>query len=381
MKITVNFSELSAVLGYSNSVLSDKSVDDKLKNVIFVVTKDETLVVGYNVFTICRTRLDSAEVEDVGGTWQFQVKASELNKIISAYSNLYKTKVEQIDFENDGVRIKVTVHEKAVKEEDARLSQDSTFEMENAPIMPGIDKEIHIEFPEDENMVSSGDLLLYLESLIPLMSNDSANSISSRLNFAEDYVFTTSPNWSAFLKNKLTEEFHNLCLGYSSAAFLKKLCEGTDNICVARLDKYLCIEAGDTQAFMRYKPVKIKYSAFVSKKSNENGIRLDRLYLKDVLKRMGIVSADGKMSILDGETLLVENESFQQEVPLLAVKGNAVGLKFKVSIPAMIQLILGKDDVFGEDIFIYFVPMARGYMLYLSDKTGAWFTNAQVSNA
>lgn len=381
MKITVNFSELASVLGYSNSVLSDKSVDDKLKNVIFVVSNDETLVVGYNVFTICRTRLDSAEPEGVSGTWQFQIKVSELNKIISAFSSLYKTAVEKIDFEDDGVRIKITVHEKAVKEEDSRLSQDSTFEMENAPIMPGIDKEIHTEFPKDVNIIGSGDLLLYLDSLIPLMSNDSANSISSRLNFAEDYAFTTSPHWSAFLKNKLSEEFHNLCLGYSSAVFLKKLCEGTDNIYVARLDKYLCIEAGETQAFMRYKPVKVKYSAFVAKKSNDTGIRLDRLYLKDVLKRMGVVSADGKMSVVDGETLLVENENFQQEVPLLAVKGNAVGLKFKVSIPAMIQLILGKDDIFAEDIFIYFVPMARGYMLYLSDKTGAWFTNAQVSNA
>lgn len=381
MKITVDFVELSSVLGYSNAVLSDKSVDDKIKNVIFMVTPEETLVVGYNAFTFCRTRLETAVADGVIGDWQFQIKASELNKIVSAFSNLYKTKVEKLDFEDSGVRIKITVHELAVKEEDSRLSQDSTFEMENAPVLSGIDKEIHTEFPEDIDIVTSGDLLLYLDSLIPLMTNDSANSISSRMNFAEDYVFTTSPHWSAFIKNRLSDEFKNLCLGYTSATFLKKLCEGIENLNVARLDNYLCIEAGSTQAFMRYKPVKVKYAPFVNKKSNEHGIRLDRLYFKDVLKRMGIVSADGKMSIVDGETLLVENETFQQSVPLLAVKGNAVGIKFNVSIPAMVQLILGKDDVFAEDIFIYFVPTTRGHMLYLSDKTGAWFTNAQVVNA
>lgn len=381
MKISVNFSELGSVLSFPNAILSDKSVDDKIKNIIFVVSKDETLVVGYNAFTFCRTRLEGVEAEDVNGTWQFQIKASELNKIISAFSNLYKTKVEKIDFEDSGVRIKITVHEQAVNEEDARLAQDSTFEMENAPILPGIDKEIHTVFPEQVNMITSGDLLLYLDSLIPMMTNDASNSISSKLNFAPDYAFVTATHWSAFVKNRLTEEFHNLCLGYSSATFLKKLCEGVESVCVARLDNYLCVESGATQAFMRYKPVKIKYSAFVAKKSNETGIRLDRLYFKDVLKRMGIISPEGKMSIVDGDTLVVENETFQQGVPLLASKGNAVGIKFNVSIPAMVQLILGKDDVFGEDIFLYFVPTTRGHLLYVSDKTGAWFTNAQVVNA
>lgn len=381
MKISVDFAELGSVLGYPNAVLSDKSVDEKLKNIIFMVSPEETLVVGYNAFTFCRTRLENVEVEGVTKEWQFQVKASELTKIMSAFSSLYKTKVEKLDFEDSGVRIKVTVHELAVKEEDARLSQDSTFEMENAPVLAGIDKEIHTEFPDQVSAVTSGDLLLYLDSLIPLMTNDSANSISSRMNFADDYVFTTSPHWSAFIKNRLTDEFKNLCLGYTSATFLKKLCEGLDGVCVARLDNYLCIEAGSTQAFMRYKPVKIKYSAFIAKKSEEHGIRLDRLYFKDVLKRMGIVSPDGKMSIVNAETLLVENETFQQEVPLLAAKGNAVGIKFSVSIPAMVQLILGKDEVFADDIFLYFVPTTRGHMLYLRDKSGAWFTNAQVVNA
>lgn len=381
MKISVNFAELRSVLGYSDAVLSDKSVEEKIKNVIFVVTNEETQVIGYNAFTFCRTRLEDVIVEDVNNTWQFQIKASELNKIMSAFSSLYKTKVERLDFEDDGVRIKITVHELAVKEEDARLAQDSVFEMENAPILPAIDKEIHIEFPEQVNMITSGDLLLYLDSLIPLMSNDGNGSISSRMNFAEDYVFTTSSHWSAFIKNRLTEEFYNLCLGYSSASFLKKMCEGTESVCVARLDHYLCIEAGATQAFMRYKPVKVKYSAFVTKKSNEHGIRIDRLYFKDVLKRMSIASTEGRMAIVNGETLMVENETFQQEVPLLAAKGNAVGIKFNVSINTMSQLILGKDDVFGEDLFIYFVPTTRGHMLYLSDKTGAWFTNAQVVNA
>lgn len=381
MKISVNFSELGSVLKYSDAVLSDKSIDEKTKNIIFVVTQEEVQVIGYNAFMFCRTRLEGVCVEGVNSNWQFQIKSSELNKIMSAFSNLYKTKVEKMDFEDDGVRIKITVHEEAVKEEDARLSQNSTFEMENAPILPAIDKEIHIDFPEQVNMITSGDLLLYIDSLIPLMSNDTVNNMASRMCFAEDYVFMTSSHWSAFIKNRLTEEFRNLCLGYSSAIFLKKLCESVESVCVARLDNYLCIEAGATQAFMRYKPVKTKYSAYIAKKSNETGIKIDRLYFKDVLKRMGVVANDGKMSIVNGETLLVETDTFKQEVPLLAAKGNAIGIKFNVSISAMVQLILGKDDVFGEDIFIYFVPTARGHMLYLCDKTGAWFTNAQVVNA
>jgi hypothetical protein len=211
------------------------------------------------------------------------------------------------------------------------------------------------------------------------MNNDSANSTASKLNFAEDYVFTLSSSSSAFIQNKLPDEFKGITLGYSSVGFLKKLCEGTDFISVARDKAYLCIESGNTQAFMRFKPIKINYKTYVQRKSKEKGIAVDRLYMKDVLRRMGSVSVDGKMHIESNDTLAVMNDVFQQDVPLEQCKEGTKGINIKISIPIMTSLILGSDDVFTSDLYIYFVETARSYLLYIQDKSGTWFSSTQAT--
>lgn len=381
MKITVDFTELNNVLGYIYTILSDKSVEDKVKNVIFNVSNTSVTVIGYNQITFSRTVLEKVTYEGIPEEgWYFQIKASELSKIMSSYSNLYKTKVEQIDIEDNNVRTKITVHEIPIDEEkDAKLAQNSVFEVENAPILPKILSDIKSEFPEESNSVVCSELLFYLSSLLPLMSNDSANSTASKLNFAEDYVFTLNSSCSAFIKNQLPEEFKGITLGYSSVGFLKKLCEGTDFISVARDKIYLCIESGNTQAFMRFKPIKINYKSYVQKKSKEKGIVVDRLYMKDVLRRMGSISVDGKMHIDSENALIVMNDVFQQEVPLERCKTGTVGLSFKISIPIMNSLIFGSDEAFSPELFIYFVETTRSYIIYLQDKSGTWFSSTQAS--
>lgn len=381
MKIVLSFNELNKVLAYVSTILSDKSVDDKVRNVIFLVKDNEVVIVGYNQFTFSRTILEEVETEDISENgWEFQIKASELNKIMSSYSNLYKTKVEKVDIEDNNVRTKITIHEIPIDEEkDARLAQDSVFEVENAPILSKILSDIKSEFPEEVNTLVSNDLILYLSSLLPLLSNDSVNSTASKMNFAEDYVFTMSSSCSAFFKNQLSEEFKGITLGYSSIGFLKKLCESADMLSVARTKQYLCIESGRTQAFMRYKPIQINYRAYINKKSKEKGIVVDRLYMKDVLRRMGNVSVDGRMSVGDNNSLLVMNELFQQEVPIDRCKDGTQGISFKISIPIMNSLILGNDEFLSSDLFIYFVETTRSYIIYIQDKSGAWFSSTQAT--
>lgn len=379
MKITVDFAELSNYLSYSSTILSDKSVEDKLKNIIFLVNKDDVVLVSYNVFTFARTRLENSTIEGVeeGKEWAFQLKAAELNKLVQSFSSLYKTKVNLVDFEEDGVRIKITVHEEAKEEADSRLNQDSIYHMETAPIISKISDEIHMKFPEEYDATTSGDVLLYLDSLYNIVTNDTANSISSKINFAEDYVFVISSAMSAFMVNKLPDAFKNISLAYSSISFLKKMVERAD-IGVCKTDKYLCIVEGNTEAFMKYQKVKVNYKMYVDKRSKDKGIVLDRLYLKDVLKRMSNVGPTGTVTIVNEEELQINNSNFQQIIPLNKFKG-ADGIAFNVSVPILEKAVLGRDDVFTQDIFMYFVDTARGYIVYLSDSTGAWFTNTQVT--
>lgn len=378
MKIKLDFSELASTLGYVNTVLSDKTVDEKMKNVIFLVSKDEVSIVGYSPLTFSRTKLSNIETIDVEDNWDFQVKASELNKIISSYSSLYKTKVNEVELEEYKNKIRIIIHEEAIKEEDERLAQTGKFLLDNVPILKSVSNEIHMEFPKETDSIFSSELLLYIDSLYPLMVNDSSSSISSKLNFSDKYVFIMSSYLTTVFENKLPESFKNLTLGYSSVNFLKRLCDGVESIDVQRIDNYLCIESGSTEAFLKYKRVKVNVSQYVARKNKDNGIMLDRLYLKDVLKRMLVSSQDGivKMNELGLE---VSNEGFSQIIPLNNKKGDVDNLKFKISIPVLIKTIVGDDSVFPQELFVYFVKTgSSGYVLYIQDNSGAWFSTIQV---
>lgn len=378
MKISVSYQELSEVMNFSSGVLSDKSVEEKMKNVIFLVKEGSVKVCFYTALTFCRTELENAEVEELDNEeWVFQVKAADLMKVIGGFSSLYKTKVEKFEFEEFRNKIRVSVSETAIKEEDSRMNQVSVFDLDNVPVLDSISKDIRMEFPEDADVVPSGDILLYVDSLLPLMTNDSATSTGSKLNFAEDYVFVLSSSMSAFFKNKLPDAFKGTTLGYSSVSFLKKLSSKGD-ISVKKLDKYLCVSVGLVEAFMRHQPIKIKYQQFVTRFKKDDGLVLNRLYFKDVLRRMGGVSTDGRCTILENGDLSVENDQFSQVIPVDKTKGNVTGISFKISVPVIEKLIVGQDNVFPETMFIYFLKVSSSYSIFFTDKTGSWFSQAQV---
>lgn len=378
MKISVSYQELSEVINFSSGILSDKSVEEKMKNVIFHVKPDSVKVCFYTALTFCRTELENAEVEDLEKEeWVFQVKAGDLLKVIGGFSSLFKTKVDSFEFEESRNKIKVSVSEKAIKEEDSRMNQVSVFYLDNVPVLESISKDIKMDFPEDADVVPSGDILLYVDSLLPLMTNDSATSTGSKLNFADDYVFVLTSSMSAFFVNKLPDAFRGTTLGYSSVSFLKRLSSKGD-ISVKKLDKHLCVSVGMVEAFMRHQPIKIKYAQFVNRFKREDGLVLNRLYLKDVLRRMGGVSVDGRCTVLENGDLSVENDHFSQIIPVDKTKGNVSGISFKISVPIIEKLIVGNDTVFPETMFVYFLKVASSYSLFFTDKTGSWFSQAQV---
>lgn len=378
MKISVSYSELFDVMNFSSVVLSDKSVEDRMKNVIFLIREGSVKVCFYTALTFCRTELENASVIDLeGDEWLFQVKAADLVKVLGGFTNLSKTKVEFLEFEESRNKVKVMISEVALKDEDSRMNQVSVFYLDNVPIIESVSRDIKMDFPSDPEVVNSGDILLYVDSLLPIMNNDSATSTGGKLNFAEDFVFVITSSMSAFFRNRLTESFKGMALGYSSVNFLKKLGSRGD-LSVKRLEKYLCASVGVVEAFMRHQPVRIRYQQFVNRFSKENGLVVNRMYLKDVLRRMGSVSSEGNCKILENGDLSVENDSFSQIIPVDKTKGDVVGVGFKVSVPIIEKLIIGNDSVFPETVFIYLLKASSSYSLFITDRTGSWFTQTQV---
>lgn len=381
MKIKIGYSQLTGVLSYVNTILSDKAVGDNLKNVIFSVSKDEVMVIGYSALTFCRTRLtalDGCEIDGVEEDWVFQIKAGELNKILSSYASLSKTTVEAVELSKLNERsIRLYIHEKAKDGVDDKFSQVSHFDLDDVPMQESVKKEIYTEFPSETDAVMCNELLVYIDSLFPIMSNDSSSSMTSKLNFSEEYVFVVSSHVNSFFKNELPESFKGLTLGYSSVNFLKRLCLNVDSVNVKRVDRYLCIHSGNTEAFLKYQMVNIKTDPYVKSMNTDNGVVLDRTYFKDVLKRMNISAQNGSVRMVE-DGMEISNENFSQIIPINNKKGNVDDLKFKMSVPVMVNTIIGDDSLFPEDIFIYFVKSGAGYRVYVMDSTGAWFSVVQV---
>lgn len=63
MKVTLSFDEFTSKMGYMNSILSDKSVEEKLKNLIFIVEGNELRLVAYNAFTFVRSTFEDTEID------------------------------------------------------------------------------------------------------------------------------------------------------------------------------------------------------------------------------------------------------------------------------------------------------------------------------
>lgn len=386
MKFSVGYDKLKEVLDFPNVVISDKIVEEKMRNIIFKVRSGGVTAIGYNSLTFVKCPLDSVEVSDVAEDgYDFQVKASDLNKIVSSFSNMSKTRVSTVDFEQDGVRIKVTVHEEAKKEEDARLAKGGVFRLECPPIISNINKETNLAFPESSDGVVSDELLFYLDSLFPLLINDNANGSGSKMNFADDYVFVTSSVASGFFKNRLPESFKGITLGYSSINILKKMCGVADNLIVSQLDNYMCVQAEGIEAFLKFQKVRPIHKMYIKRISKEDGetinrdtgVLVDRLYLKDVLRRMGNMDSNGEVRI--SEDLEVTNSNFNQIIPIVKKKGDVEGVGFKISVPVIEKCILGSDGVFSDGLFIYLIETGRGYSLIMSDKSNVWFSLVQVT--
>lgn len=381
MRISMKYNELMNTLGYVSSILADKSVEDKLKNVIFMVDPNTIKIVGYSAYIFSRTTVEG-EIEDVPEIgWKFQVKASNLMKVLSSFSSLSKTFVDHLEFSDDGVRIRLDVFEEPMEGESERFRQTSSFKLENVPILSKVESEIMMEYPEGDDMISSQDLGMYIESLFPLMNNDSVGKMDSKLNFAEDYVFVASSQLSSYMKNRLPDAFKEITLSYSSVSFLKKVVDNFDDLGVCKTDKYLCVQTESTDAFMRYQNIKVKYKSYLKNYKKEKGIVVDRQYFKDVLNRMSNVDINGVATIGNGDEMEVVNSVYSQPLPLLNRKGDVSGISFNMVVSFFEKAIIGRDDLFKSEVFLYFVNTSRGYMIFMQDKTDSWLSHFAVTRA
>lgn len=420
MKLTCDYKALVGALADVAVVVDDSLSNDAAKVIVFCVNREDSTVklLGRSSQIRIRRRLleSTYKVEFSDNDPQqvvFGLKSKELISFLNAYKSLRRTKVESIGLETTARGIVCTVVEVNLDDEndkDERISAEILMEgMMEAPVQqtvlrkPIVSNFAFVSIPVDQTVLNDlalesptdglvpldkGIMLQYTKNLFPLMQN--STSIVGYLHFSDDYVFVYTSTYTVFVKNLLADQgvFKNIKLQYKCVNFINTLMEKDGLVDVGLMNNFIYMKNEVTEAFFVYDTKFSDYKMLVDAFKKDNMFSVDRIYLKDVLKRLSLTNDSIEVAINGAEKLMtVTNSKFSQDIFLNNERGMTQfgTLKFKIMPEVLNKAIIGADDDFvrpdvenGCDTYSYFTKIGRSSMLVFADSTGLWFSVVNV---
>lgn len=375
----LDYDNLVYLLDNATSVTSDSALKDADKTIFFLI-KDggESIAVAKNSDLFIRVKFTPELVKEAGNV---QVNSSELSKILGTFSNLSRTRVESIEFKVHKSKVQVIVHESALDEDYQDFAGDTSYSLDSINIKEKTLQDISVEF-DNENAVDvdSMELDIVLSTLLPIM--DSKKGLNNnQIHFASDQIFVMDNRSQIFYKNILPDVFSNSSFRYTSVAYMRKLIQTSNHLRVVISGNKFAIrsESGEVEAYINQLGVRFNYKPTLEKITKENGIILDRAFLKDIIRRLSIMGSDPKVSIQE-DGVHISTESFSRLIPISNSKGNVEGMEFKVNSSLLASMIIGDDSVMSNNLFLYLEPVKpRGIQLTISDDSGSFLSNTKVS--
>lgn len=374
----LDYNTLTYLLDNATSVTSDSALKDADKTIFFLVNNDgESIAVAKNSDLFIRVKFTPELVKEAGNV---QLNSSELSKILGTFSSLSRTRVESVEFKVNNSKVQVIVHEVALDEGYEEFAGDTSYSLDSIKIKEKTLQDISVEF-DDENAVDvdSMELDIVLSTLMPIM--DSKKGLNNnQIHFASDQIFVMDNRSQVFYKNILPEVFGNSAFRYSSVAYMRKMIQTSNHLRVVISGNKFAIrsENGEIEAYINQLGVRFNYKPTLEGITKENGIVLDRAFLKDIIRRLSIMGSDPKVSIQE-DGVHITTESFSRVIPIMNSKGNVEGIEFKVNSSLLSSMIIGDDSVMSNDLFLYFERATRGIQLTISDDSGAFLSNTRVS--
>lgn len=375
----LDYDNLVYLLDNATSVTSDSALKDADKTIFFLIKDEgESIAVAKNSDLFIRVKFTPELVKEAGNV---QVNSSELSKILGTFFNLSRTRVESIEFKVHKSKVQVIVHESALDEDYQDFAGDTSYSLDSINIKEKTLQDISVEF-DDENAVDvdSMELDIVLSTLLPIM--DSKKGLNNnQIHFASDQIFVMDNRSQIFYKNILPDVFSNSSFRYTSVAYMRKLIQTSNHLRVVISGNKFAIrsESGEVEAYINQLGVRFNYKPTLEKITKENGIILDRAFLKDIIRRLSIMGSDPKVSIQE-DGVHITTESFSRVIPISNSKGNVEGMEFKVNSSLLASMIIGDDSVMSNNLFLYLEPVKpRGIQLTISDDSGAFLSNTKVS--
>lgn len=396
MKVVFKFDALLQNLVDLSLVAEDIMSSEDMKNVIFRITKEDIQLIGINqiVYSFRRTlphdmyHLEVSDDELNAGVGYMQIKSKELIGYLNSYKSLRRTEVEEVELTLvNNLTIVCKVSEKDL--EDGRIHL-SSYTFNNIPIKPNLIQNITLIADEDiaGESVPMTDILLYTKNMLPILKNDT--SLYGYLIFGTDGVVVAyNALFTTFMKNKLPSSFSGIKLSYRAISLIDKIFANDTQVICKKLDRHLYFysEATNSEAFIVYDGKLPNYSVTKNLFVKDHAFVLDRVYLKDILKRLSLVNEDIEFKIkCDEDVVEVKNSKFHQAIPVLQKKAleEYDQISFRIRPDALSKAIIGSDDEFSPNTFVYYCPQPNGkVVLIFTDNTGidgenAWYSAIQT---
>ena len=397
MRFKCDYTELLTSLEKVAVVAEDSNSSDEIKNIIFRFERQDdnlnvcTLIgVNHNItykhilpYEKYSLELNDAELTD--RVCFMQIKSKDLINFLNAYKSVRRTTVDEVTFETNADSVKINCSVLEYGTDDDKRPYISNCLFNNIPIKPNMLDSINAQALNHPIEVVKEDLKYIIKTLLPTLSNDT--QLYSSINMGSDYVVAFSTSYVALMKNILAEGhiFENMRLSARSLAFLDKVICNQEDIKVAKTEKQLYIRTDRSESFIAYDSRLSEYSVYLDMCTKQHGYCVDRLLLKDVLKRLAL-EKDETVDVTLKPSLNVvnlRNSKYTQDIPLL----KQINLEasenygFRLSPDVLNKVFIGTDSTFSPNSYIYFTELANGVSsVVFTDDSDSWFTLARVKN-
>lgn len=401
MKFTCDYDVLTQGIASVSVVVDESNMNANLKGIIFQFKGDGsvTLIGAVPQVMLFKNTLDKeayyvefTETEKKNmesNPLYLQFKSKDLNDMLSTYKGTRRTVVESVSFETtEGASVICKVLERD-KDEDGNVVEGteriSRWKCNSLPLNNSQINEVSLKAPEVElQTITSQVISLYTKNLLPIVQSDGAD-LFSYISFVEDYAICFNKGFSVFMKNNqpvFKDIFKNLRLSYKVASFIDKVLLVNEELLIAKTDTHIYFKAESCEAFVRYDVKMPLYDHILKSFTKDTAIVVDRIYLKDILKRLSLAPEDIRVSFdIEGETVHLSNKMFDQDLSILQTKNIGVleNISFRLKPDKLRDAIIGSDTIFQEELRIYFTVVAENKLaITLTDSTASWFSVLQV---
>lgn len=385
--IKTKFNLLDEAMNTVNAIVADKLLNDNFRNAIFRIKEDKVQIAAFsgNITSLSRLEAEVIKPEGYPSESFVQFKAKEIMDVLSAFKGLRKTKVEDIEFQVTDTQAVMFVHEVALDDEMEnadKYNQVSRFRI----TMPRIEKVAQesvsrLEVDVAGEHINTEQFLIYVNSLLPTVAKETRES-TSNIMFGDDLVYTALANYTAVMDNKLPDVLKGFRLKNSTLAFVKNFIEGNEEFEIKKDTAQgkmvvLTIKVGDSVASIQCADMSRALDMTNYIKTSENRIAVDKDYLFDVLKRVGLDTNGASVEVnfgAEGATMTVASKQMKQDIPIERAKGEG-SYSFVMKADLFASLIFSHMPIFTGQVYLYFGEGKNGTTeMSVKDNTGLWHT-------